>query len=106
MEKHDVPLEMLIRDIRSIKLPSPDKAKVDSIRSTMASTGSISLEATLYLRRLQTRFNGQFQELYDSRDRARRRAGMKALGLDAEDVAALARQRREREEEASRDLGL
>ena len=77
---------VLLRDLRSVKLPPDKKLFVDRARIVFESTGNVSLNTKMQIRRLCSQYSVQLKELYRARKRARHTNGKLHMGLTKEDV--------------------
>ncbi len=95
----------VLKDLRSIKMGAVTRAFVDSCRGTFANTGGLTAKDRSKLRDLCKRFSKQMKELHESRERAKRTNGRRAMGLTLNQVEKLQKNRREEKEASLSDFG-
>ena len=95
----------LLKDFRSIKLPPAKKALVDRWRELFEQIGALPNEQRFALFDLAKRYNRQFRELHESRARARKSNGLRAMGISKAEAQRRVDARRAQEEMRRNDLG-
>lgn len=97
-----IDLGVLLRDLRSVKMPQRDRARVEALqRAGLRSAADVG-EAWALVRR----WRKQLEELHAARERARHSLGRKQLGVTRVEVAEAVAQRQRAERVAREDLGL
>jgi len=102
---HRVDVGMLLRDLRSIKVGSTVRKRIDILRERF-DANDLSLPDSLWLLGLRRRYRRQFGELYEARERALRTNGRRAMGLTTDDVKGRAEARERHQRELQNDFGI
>ena len=95
----------LLKDFRSIKLSKAKRAFIDQCRALFEDAGSLPNRQRFDLFELAKRHNQQFAELHESRARARRTNGLRAMGITRAEADQRVQKRREQEELRRSDIG-
>lgn len=96
----------ILRDLRSVKMDKARRAFVDRTRDGFESTGAISLEVLIKLRKLCATYSRQLSELYQARERARITNGLRKIGMTRSEADAIRDKRLDAEREMRSDLGI
>jgi hypothetical protein len=95
----------MLRDLRSVKMRSGERAEVDRLRACFQKTGAVSLANERWLHDACRRYAKQIQELHEARDRARRTNSLRTLGMTKLAAERLAAERDRAVQDANNDLG-
>lgn len=96
----------LLKDFKSIKLPPKRREFVDDSRELFRSVGTVPVDIQRRLRKLASLYRRQFEELYASRERARKTLWRMREGISKEQAEELVTQRRKKIAEQKADLGI
>jgi len=95
----------ILNDFRSIKLSTAKRDFIDRCRIHFQAHGNLPLEMKVELRNMVKRYSRQFNELHESRARARRTRGLRKSGLTLSEANDLVRRRRENMAAQKSDVG-
>lgn len=96
----------LLKDFRSVKLPPGRRALVDLWRGMFEGMGSLPNRQRFALFDLAKKYNRQLTELHESRARARKTNGLRAMGITQAEADRRVEERRQQEELRRSDIGI
>ena len=82
----DVSVGEIIKDLRSIKVSTKTRDYIDRARVYFEGEGDLPLETQRKLRKVYSQYSTQVKALHESRSRARKTNGLKALGISKEEA--------------------
>ena len=89
----ELTIRQILRDFKSIKLRKDLRRYIDLMRSLLEMTGDIPAIEKVKVRKMSVRYTRQMSELYDSRQRAKRTNGLKAMGISTQEAERRVEQR-------------
>lgn len=96
----------ILKDCRSIKLPPARRAFVDDTRDTFEQNGDVPYALKKKLWKMVRCYKRQFDELYESRARARRTNWKRKNGITEEQARGLVIERQRKVAAQKADLGI
>jgi hypothetical protein len=98
-------VDVMLRDLRSVKVRPSERIHVDALRARFQSCGSVTAAEERWLRDICRRYAVQLHTLHEARDRARHTNALRALGLTHAEAGARVEARQRRVEADNNDLG-
>ena len=96
----------ILKDFRSIKLSRDKRRFIDDTRALFEKNGDISFELKKKLWEMARRYKRQFDELHESRARARRTNWKRKNGVTEDQALNLVKERRRLVAAQKADLGI
>ena len=82
-----MPVGEILRDLRSVKVSPATRDYIDRARVHFEGEGNLPLDVQRKLRKVYVKYSVQVKELHESRSRARKTNGLKALGISKEEAS-------------------
>lgn len=101
----ELTIGQILRDFKSIKLRIDLRRYIDRMRLVFEATGDLPAAEKVKIRKMSVQYSRQMAELQDSRQRARRTNGLKAMGISAAEAGRRVEQRQAEKNRNSTDVG-
>lgn len=101
----ELTIGQMLKDLRSVKLRKELRGYVDRMRTVLEATGSLPAFEKVKIRRMCTIYSKQLVELHESRQRAKRTNGLRAMGITRQEAERRVEKRRADEVRNKMDVG-
>ncbi len=101
----ELTIGQLLKDLRSVKLRKELRGYVDRMRAVFEAKGDLPALEKVKIRRMCTQYSRQLLELHESRQRAKRTNGLRAMGLTVQEADRRVEKRRADEIRSRMDVG-